>query len=266
LRIVVLRTFPSFLILAATVGFGFCSISHAQDAGLESLKRQSLPWYDAASEQVKPVDLAARDEPQSQLRSTVVKKKPASKNSWLEDFFENIFGDWDGDWGNNLATFLYWLLWIALGIAVAILIIWAVQNLDIEPPNDRGENEPTRSRAQSVAQLPFQLDDGNDDFRTLASQAVKAGNYRQAIVWLFSHVLVSLDQHDLIRLKKGKTNRQYLRELAGNQKLSDYYADVMLPFEASFFGDKEIDRDEFDRCWRGLEPFEQQVKSAEVTK
>ena len=51
--------------------------SLAQDAGLESLKQQPLPWYDAASEQIKPVELEAREEPRSALRGTIAKKPPA---------------------------------------------------------------------------------------------------------------------------------------------------------------------------------------------
>lgn len=225
--------------------------SLAQDAGLESLKQQPLPWYDAASEQIKPVELEAREEPRSALRGTIAKKPPAppKKNS-----------NWS--FPEGFATFLYWLFWIVLAVAFVILIVWSVKNIDVRQPMTREEADPTRSRAQSVAQLPFQIETENDDFRSLAAKAFHANDYRQAIVWLFSHVLVSLDQENLIRLKKGKTNRQYLQELAGDRRLSDYYSDVMLPFEATFFGDKELNREQFSRCWDGLNFFEQQVKAA----
>lgn len=261
-RVVVLQAISIFLIASASAGILCLGSVVAQDAGLESLKRQALPWYDASTEQVRPVELAPRDDPRSGLRSTVAKKKLAKKNTWLEDFFESLFGDWDLAWGEGFGTFLYWLLWIGLGVAIAILIVWAIRNVDVRQPAAREDAEAARSLAQSVAQLPFQVDARDDDFRSLAAKAYQANDYRQAIVWLFSHVLVSLDQRDLIRLKKGKTNRQYLRELAGDRELSNYYADVMLPFEATFFGDKDLDRDQFEACWNRLDHFEQQIKVA----
>jgi hypothetical protein len=246
----------------ATVLMGLFSISGsamAQDAGLESLKRQSLPWYDAQTEQVKPVELEARDDPRSGLRGTIAektkkKKKKANRN-------------WTWDWGlsEGLGTFLYWLLWIVLGVAFAILVVWVVRNIDVKQPSAREETKSGRSLAQSVAQLPFQVEVGDEDFRSLAAKAFHANDYRQAIIWLFSHVLISLDQKNLIRLKKGKTNRQYLRELASERQLSSYYADVMVPFEATFFGDKDLNREQFASCWDGLNHFEQQVNASGET-
>ena len=228
----------------------------AQDVGLESLKRQSLPWYDAQSEQVKPVELEAREDPRSGLRGTIAKKKQKkAKTSW----------NWDRSFLENVTTFLYWLLWIALVVAFAILAVWVVRNIDVKQPSAREGTESGRSLAQSVAQLPFQVEIGNDDFRSLAAKAFHANDYRQAIIWLFSHVLISLDQKNLIRLKKGKTNRQYLRELADERQLSSYYADVMVPFEATFFGDKDLNREQFASCWDGLSHFEQQVNASGET-
>lgn len=247
------------LFVALVVGFGGQpQTAFAQDAGLESLKRQSLPWYDAASEDIKPVEFEARDEPRSQLRGTIAKKVPRAKKKRRNGTFNN----WGANWDGSIGTFFYWLMWAVLAVAFIILIVWAVRNVDVRPSFARDEVEQARSLAQSVAQLPFQVEIGNDDFRSLAKKAIQANDYRQAIVWLFSHVLVSLDQKNLIRLKKGKTNRQYLRELADERQLSDYYADVMLPFEATFFGDKELNQEQFTRCWNGLNQFEQQVEAA----
>ena len=238
-QIAAARIMPISLFVAIVGGLtGLSTQALAQDAGLESLKRQSLPWYDAQSEQIKPVELAERDEPRSGLRGTIAKKKKSKKSQ--TNWFEDLFKDWDLYWSEGFATFVYWLLWIVLGIAFTILIVWVVRNVDVRQPLSREETESDRTRAQSVAQLPFQIDTGDEDFRSLAAKAFQANDYRQAIIWLFSHVLVSLDQKNLIRLKKGKTNRQYLRELADDRHLSDYYTDVMLPFEATFFGDKDL--------------------------
>ena len=48
--------------------------------------------------------------------------------------------------------------------------------------------------------------------RALARLYEKRGNFNQAIIYYYSYQLVTLDRRQVIRLAKGKTNRQYLRE------------------------------------------------------
>ena len=69
----------------------------------------------------------------------------------------------------------------------------------------------------------------------------------------------------MIRLRKGKTNRQYLNEARRHQGITDYFRQVMIPFESVFFGDHDMDADEFQLCWSGLKQFHAKVKdNAEV--
>jgi hypothetical protein len=79
------------------------------------------------------------------------------------------------------------------------------------------------------------------------------------MIYLFSHVLVSLDQKGHIRLRKGKTNRQYLRELRPYRPLANFYQRVMVPFEATFFGDHELEKQDFENCWIQLDQFQTDV-------
>ena len=65
-----------------------------------------------------------------------------------------------------------------------------------------------------------------------------------------------------MRLKKGKTNRQYLRELSSNRSLAKYYGDVMVPFEQTFFGDYPVTKEIFEGCWQGLDEFQNSVDVA----
>jgi len=99
------------------------------------------------------------------------------------------------------------------------------------------------------------LETTSGDFRQLAQNAYASGDYRSAITYLFSHVLVSLDQRGLIRLRKGKTNRQYLSELRRHRSLADYYQHVMVPFEAAFFGNHDLEKKQFESCWNQLDSF-----------
>jgi len=133
--------------------------------------------------------------------------------------------------------------------------------VEFEPGTD-DISRPDRSIAESIRHLPFEMDVAKGDFRQQAQAAYQAGDFRKALIFLFSHVLVTLDQAKLVRLKKGKTNRQYLRELSDRPPLVGYYGDVMVPFEQTFFGDYPITKTVFDDCWKGLDDFQNTVNTA----
>ena len=57
------------------------------------------------------------------------------------------------------------------------------------------------------------------DLLAEARRHYQAGNYGAAIVYLFSFQLVQLDRRQIIQLAKGKTNRQYLREVGPRDPL-----------------------------------------------
>jgi hypothetical protein len=63
-------------------------------------------------------------------------------------------------------------------------------------------------------------------------------------------------------LKKGKTNRQYLRELQSHSHLSQYFQRVMVPFEDAFFGDHPIQQPVFDANWSDLDGFQERVNQS----
>ena len=82
------------------------------------------------------------------------------------------------------------------------------------------------------------------------------GNYSEAIIYLFSYELVELDRSALIRLAKGKTNRQYLREAAATRSMKPLLERTMVTFEDVFFGRRTLDRSGFEACWKQLDEFQ----------
>ena len=74
--------------------------------------------------------------------------------------------------------------------------------------------------------------------------------------------LVELDKQGLIRLTKGKTNRQYLREVAAIDELRQILQRTMIAFEDVFFGNKDLTRAAFEECWRELDVFERRMLEA----
>ena len=93
------------------------------------------------------------------------------------------------------------------------------------------------------------------DLRGEAERNYREGNYREAIVYLYSYLLVQLDRRQVIRLTKGKTNRQYLREVRQRPELVPIFEPTMIAFEDVFFGDHPLSRGEFEKCWDRLDEF-----------
>jgi hypothetical protein len=75
------------------------------------------------------------------------------------------------------------------------------------------------------------------------------------MVYLFSHQLVTLDRCHRLRLEKGKTNRQYLRELANSGDLLAIVRDATRAFEDVFFGRHSLTRERFEQIWGRLDRF-----------
>ena len=228
---------------------------HGQDVGQKVFKEKNFPWYDANSDGVKRMELQDRPGIDSSDRGTVPLKPIKTDNAK-----PNNRGPMNGT--GAFLEGLGVIAWILIGLVVAGIaagLFWAFLRMS----GDKSETEnqlPKRSMAESIKQLPFDFEVQSGDFRLAAQKAADANDYRNAIVFLFSHVLVSLDQKNLIRLRKGKTNRQYLSELRGLRPLSDFYQRVMVPFESTFFGDHELGEQEFESCWGRLDQFQKDVE------
>lgn len=224
-------------------------------------QKQDMPWYDAEKQGVAPVKINSRPESSGSEHQSVPDYVPPSSSSrWNTNGAAGTgAGTVGGATAANLGSFLSILVWIvAILIAIAMLglLVWAVFGGKKREIDD-DDLLPTRTMAESIKQLPFEIDESlSGDFRSLAYRYYQQGDLRRATILLFSHVLVSLDQKGFVRLKKGKTNRQYLRELNPHQMLSGYFGEVMVRFEEAFFGDREIERSSFESCWNRLDDFQ----------
>ncbi len=206
---------------------------------------RQFPWTNQNGDPVL-IEPKTTDDDASQLRHVV---KPASIAARSVP---------SANW--NPGSMSYWLtgLLFLLFLALAALVIYLVAK------RTEGKSAPTAAldesrRRERIRALPFALDETTGDCRELAERARREGDYRRAMVYLFSHVLIFLDQHQVVRLKRGKTNRQYLVEARGNPDAAKYLSQLIDPFEAVFFGNKEIQAAQFESFWQALPRFEQVV-------
>jgi hypothetical protein len=139
-------------------------------------------------------------------------------------------------------------------MAVIAVLVWAF--LRREVPESKAETKAQTSReVDRLEELPFAVKRPQSDLLGEARRLYEAGKYAEAIVYLFSYELVELDKHHVIRLTKGKTNRQYLGEARGRPAVLPLLEDTMVAFEDVFFGKHGLDRERFEACWRRLDDF-----------
>jgi hypothetical protein len=196
------------------------------DAGRSLGARWRFPWYDREHDDVQPV-LLRRPQPRAQ------------------DFGES--------W-----SFLRVLGWTAIVLvlaALAWLVIGAILRYTREPAA-REQTRRTATNVERVEALPFLAERSLDNLLGQARAQYTAGNFREAIILLFSYELVELDRSSLIRLSAGKTNRQYLRELRPVPELRSLLEQTMIVFEDVYFGGRGLEAERFAACWDRLSEFE----------
>ncbi len=221
------------------------------ESGREALDRWwDYPWYDAQADSVRRVDVP---EPWD--------------FSWLWDWIPELDFSWLGDWLSPLGslfqwptTLLGWIAWIMVVLLLGALMYllmraYGKRQLDqartAAAASDTDENDAARIEA-----LPTLVSTDQLDLLGEARRLYRAGQYGRAVVYLFSFQLVRLDKRQIIHLRKGKTNRQYLREIGRRTPLLRLVEQSMVAFEDVFFGHHQLPKARFDACWARLDEFE----------
>ena len=210
----------------------------AVEQGREALGSQRrFPWYDGSKDDVRRVRVSIP----WKSPDVSFKAKPTG-------------GAWNFSW----LELAIWTAVLALFAALAYLLIRAYLNREdvaVTMPAG-GAARDLLDDAARIEALPFRVRSGPLGLLDEARRHYEQGDYRQAIIYLFSHQLVEMDKQQIIRLAKGKTNRQYLRETRRRPLLESLIFQTMVAFEDVFFGDYPLDRARFESCWRRLGEFE----------
>ncbi|MDO5581076.1 MAG: hypothetical protein Q4G69_08055 [Planctomycetia bacterium] len=158
------------------------------------------------------------------------------------------------------------MIWIAaiiiLLIALGILIWFVYKKLQKKKlffdPFHKKEEEENRRRLEN---LPLEAKQNLGNLDQSALQAYLAGDYRKAIIYYFSFMLIELDRNHRIRMKKGRTNRDYLNEIRVYRQLALFYKRTMILFEKTYYGTWKISKEDFEEVWN-----EKSLFSAELRK
>jgi hypothetical protein len=223
-------------------------------AAVEEL-RERMPWYDGEQDRVRP-------------REATLPKEPPQPSDWEGTFAEEEVRDrprresTPGQ-ASNPAGLLSYMLW-AVGIVLGLVLIFVLIRLAVAAYRNPREKKtaPSFDDLAKIEELPFAVKRPKGDFLSEARRLYNEGQYGEAMLYFYSYLLLQLDRRQLIHLDRGKTNRQYLRELRSARALRRVVEPSMIAFEEVFFGRHELTRGQCDRCFDQLPEFQQLVEQA----
>jgi hypothetical protein len=252
------------ILIGATAVPGVARPEEAVHTGRDALDRwlpwNEYPWYDDDADGVRRIETP---EP------WYMKWGPGRRWTWR--WWKGWRG-WRGwRWpafgrGFNLkdlwpGTLLEWCVWIGIAAVLGLLVFIMVRfarkyvRADSSAGSGDGDEADEEEDHRRVEALPLGARRKRTGLLEEARRHYEAGNYQEAIIYLFSYQLVQLDKHHLIRLAKGKTNRQYVRELGRRGTLRRMIEQTMVAFEDVFFGQRTLPRGRFETCWSRLDRF-----------
>ncbi len=234
--------------------------SAAPDAAIKAGKDalttgNRFPWYDRKQDDVRRLNVVPRaaEEDRGTQWTAAPTNAPANTATTRRRL-------------GFLAGFLQWAgittLVLLLGL-LAYLIATSFLKDEVSEATSVRKVVESRRDADRVEALPFQVRAATGDFLAEASRLHQAGKYSEAIIYLFSFELVELDRHHVIRLAKGKTNRQYVRETRFRPLLRAILETTMVAFEDAFFGNKTLSRETFERSWSRINEFRLELERQE---
>ena len=253
------RVLSTVLLLLATAGLAVrghaAEPEAAIQAGRAALRQQAFPWYDDQQDRLRRLDVQPGVEPAVHRDSTWHTTSPKAGDwSWLPEL-----PGWIGQWVRGL-------IWTALGLGALVLVGMLVQaylNRDQRRVATRGSGaSDAGADADQIAEWVLPVPSPNRDLLDETRRRVAQADYTHAILFLFSYQLQTLDRHGLIRLARGKTNRQYRDELAAEPQLRAILQQALVGFEDVFFGHHQIERERFEACWSQLDTFHQRIQQA----
>lgn len=148
--------------------------------------------------------------------------------AWWFELLDLLFGDLEPARGSGVLALI--LLLLLLGV---LLYLWA-----------RGVRRSFVPPGRAAAANPFDELLTIAEAQALARSHAEQQHYREALRYLYLAALLTLDEHDLLRFDRSKTNREYLRALRPGAR------------RAALEPVLQRAVDGFDRVWYGFEPID----------
>lgn len=226
---------------------GPLTTANASEQGRAALQENgSYPWYDAANDMTRGLNLPPDQQQAPPPPPRAAPVTYGSNTSSSSDF-----------------EYLWWFLLAVVVLVILWLILRTMQQRD--PDWQAAKSRPQPGTLTSVARLtdlPVELSPRVTNMYDEAQRLAGSGNHALAIVYLYSHMLVRLTEARRIQLSKGKTNRQYLRELRSDPELWKFFSRAIVQFEQSYFGNHPPSPAQFEALSHDWQPWEAELRRA----
>lgn len=193
----------------------------------------------------------------SLLRSTEVKLNKAKAKQY-QDSLEKAnrrgsrqSGSQDADSGGSFIynSFFSVFFWIgAIGLLAFLIFKLFLSNSFIF----------SRNRKNISVDIDTTADAETNDPDTLLRDAIRSGNYRHAVRYLYLQTLRQLYERKLIEIGSNKTNYEYVNEVR-KQKFANEFASLTLQYEYVWYGEYPVDEGLFSHIQDGFIQFNKNI-------
>ena len=238
--------------------FAYCD-GREQEGGRGSSPSKGVvadsSWYDAESNSLLPIHVHTNKDDSIHRGSRWLPTADPVQNSSNPATYSTTSGS---SWLDNSLNLTNWVAWLILAIVVVgtgVTVAWVLGKGSVGSSilSRKSSNALTADERllERVQHLPEELRRENLDYRSETEKLMESGKFDQAIILLLAYQLLLLDRAACLRLSRGKTNRQYLREMrVADATGEEWFARVINLFESSYFGRIEIFESDFRRCWQ----------------
>lgn len=188
------------------------------------------------------------------------------EQTWWRDTLEMIGDAFFGVLAfiNALPTWLWWIvvIWMVLTVvAICAHLLWMLVQAMGGLGFGRGRPGVAANAHGHVGSL-YGIDDlDSDAVATRADQLIAAGDWPAAARHLYVAALLWLDRVGRVNFHQSKTDRDYLRELAGDATLSRRFGTLAGLFEAVAYGGRLADRAVCEQMRQNVQGIRDEVAS-----
>ncbi len=202
-----------------------------EEAFRKSIERSRFPWFSRETGEAKYLPREVVESP---------KQRPTRERRSSRGF----------NWADSAVKIGCWVALSIFFVVAVVAIVLAIRSMIIKNMLLKKRLAADAvARERRINALTPEAAEQYDDLFSSAKSAYDRGDYRRALIFFFSCLLVEMDKREFVLLAKGKTNLEYWRELVDFAELRSIYRATMNEFERVYFGGEPISREEFDRVW-----------------
>jgi hypothetical protein len=112
----------------------------------------------------------------------------------------------------------------------------------------------TRNRKNIASDIAVVEEENANDPDSLLRNAIKSGNYRLAVRYLYLQSLKRLSEKKFIEINTNKTNYEYVNEIR-KHKFANEFASLTLQYEYVWYGEYPVDARLFEQIQNGFTQF-----------